>query len=103
MLVSPPVVLGHRRLSILDLSSAGHQPMSSPDDRYWITFNGEIDNFKELATQLDLLITHSRWLQLFIDPVRLQPAERMDSSPAATRFARDATRYLEPLPERSAA
>ncbi len=55
MLVAPPVVLGHRRLSILDLSSGGHQPMSSPDGRYWITFNGEIYNFKELAAELEEL------------------------------------------------
>ncbi|RDI74843.1 asparagine synthase (glutamine-hydrolyzing) [Gaiella occulta] len=53
MLVSPPAVLGHRRLSILDLSTAGHQPMSTPDERLWITFNGEIYNFKELTADLE--------------------------------------------------
>src|SRR5271170_7401139 len=42
----------HTRLSILDLSPAGHQPMSTPDGRYWITFNGEIYNFRELRQQL---------------------------------------------------
>jgi asparagine synthase (glutamine-hydrolysing) len=42
----------HTRLSILDLSPAGHQPMSTPDGRYWITFNGEIYNFRELRRQL---------------------------------------------------
>jgi asparagine synthase (glutamine-hydrolysing) len=42
----------HTRLSILDLSSAGHQPMSTIDGRYWITFNGEIYNFLQLQQQL---------------------------------------------------
>jgi asparagine synthase (glutamine-hydrolysing) len=42
----------HTRLSILDLSSAGHQPMSTTDGRYWITFNGEIYNFAKLREQL---------------------------------------------------
>lgn len=46
-------VLGHRRLSILDLSSAGHQPMSYSGGRYWITFNGEIYNFRELKKELE--------------------------------------------------
>ena len=44
--------LAHTRLSILDLSSAGHQPMSSDDGRYFITFNGEIYNFQELRQNL---------------------------------------------------
>ena len=44
--------LGHRRLSILDLSSLGHQPMASVDGRYWIVFNGEIYNFRELRKDL---------------------------------------------------
>jgi asparagine synthase (glutamine-hydrolysing) len=35
------VAFGHRRLSILDLSPCGHQPMSAAENRYWITFNGD--------------------------------------------------------------
>ena len=46
------VVLGHRRLSILDLSPLGHQPMRHPSGRLWITFNGEIYNFKEIRAEL---------------------------------------------------
>lgn len=42
----------HTRLSILDLTAAGHQPMATPDGRYCITFNGEIYNFRELRQQL---------------------------------------------------
>ncbi len=47
------VALGHRRLSILDLSSAGHQPMSSDNGLIWITYNGEIYNFKEVKIELE--------------------------------------------------
>ena len=44
--------LAHARLSILDLSLAGHQPMSTPDGRFTIVFNGEIYNFQELRATL---------------------------------------------------
>lgn len=46
--------LGHRRLSILDLSSHANQPMHSQNDRYVIVFNGEVYNFKEIAQSLQL-------------------------------------------------
>ena len=49
------VALGHLRLSILDLSPLGHQPMSAGDGRYWITYNGEIYNYLELRQELEAL------------------------------------------------
>lgn len=45
--------LGFRRLSILDLSPLGHQPMHSPDWRFWLVFNGEIYNYVELRRDLE--------------------------------------------------
>lgn len=44
--------LGHQRLSIIDLSPSGHQPMSTADGRFWIVFNGEIYNYLELRQPL---------------------------------------------------
>ncbi|MBI3351101.1 MAG: asparagine synthase (glutamine-hydrolyzing) [Nitrospirae bacterium] len=69
------VGLGHRRLSILDLSPAGHQPMVSKDGRYVIVYNGEIYNFLDLRKELEsdegfwqsnsdtevILAAYSRW------------------------------------------
>ncbi|HMG54011.1 MAG TPA: asparagine synthase (glutamine-hydrolyzing) [Kofleriaceae bacterium] len=48
------VVFGHRRLAIVDLSPAGHQPMSNEDGSVWITFNGEIYNHAALREELRL-------------------------------------------------
>src|SRR6185369_17840705 len=47
------VGFGHRRLSILDLSPLGRQPMSSPDGNLWIVFNGETYNFPDLRKELE--------------------------------------------------
>jgi asparagine synthase (glutamine-hydrolysing) len=49
--------LVHTRLAIIDLSPGGHQPMSTPDGRYTIVFNGEIYNFKELRRALEGEVT----------------------------------------------
>ncbi len=46
------VGLGHTRLSIMDVSPAGHQPMSNEDQSVWITYNGEIYNFREIRAEL---------------------------------------------------
>ena len=50
--VDGPVGIGHQRLSIIDISPAGHQPMSNEDGSIWIVFNGEIYNFEELRMEL---------------------------------------------------
>jgi len=49
------ISLGHRRLSIIDLSDTGHQPMSTLDERYTICYNGEVYNYRELKAELESL------------------------------------------------
>ncbi|GAB3228058.1 asparagine synthase (glutamine-hydrolyzing) [Hymenobacter seoulensis] len=73
------VGLGHRRLSILDLSAAANQPMFSHDGRYVIIFNGEVYNFKEIASSLnvemnttsDTEVILEAYIQLGVDFVHL--------------------------------
>ncbi len=49
------VVFGHRRLSLIDLTQSGHQPMADVHQKAWITFNGEIYNYRELKEELKKL------------------------------------------------
>ena len=53
MWIGENVGLGHTRLSILDLSPGGHQPMLTPDGRFAMVFNGEVYNFRALRTELE--------------------------------------------------
>ncbi|MBA3439337.1 MAG: asparagine synthase (glutamine-hydrolyzing) [Pyrinomonadaceae bacterium] len=71
--------LGHNRLSIIDLSEAGRQPMAGPEDRLWIVFNGEIYNYPELRAELGdypyrsktdtevVLAAYERWGEACLD------------------------------------
>jgi asparagine synthase (glutamine-hydrolysing) len=52
VLANQALVFGHLRLSILDLSPLGHQPMATPDRRTWIVYNGEVYNFREIRGEL---------------------------------------------------
>lgn len=54
------VALGHRRLAIIDLSAAAHQPMTDESGRYCIVFNGEIYNYREVRADLEGLGQHFR-------------------------------------------
>lgn len=51
--ISKPVALGHRRLSIIDLSQSGRQPIPNEDETIWLTYNGEIYNFLEIKKDLE--------------------------------------------------
>ncbi|MFN0303986.1 MAG: asparagine synthetase B, partial [Burkholderiales bacterium] len=55
------IALGHRRLSILDLSPEGHQPMFSADGRYAIVFNGEIYSFAAMRRELEATGVVRQW------------------------------------------
>jgi asparagine synthase (glutamine-hydrolysing) len=55
------IALGHRRLAVLDLSAAGHQPMTSSSGRYVIVFNGEIYNHQETRRELEVGGAQCMW------------------------------------------
>lgn len=102
------VVLGHRRLSILDLSPAGHQPMLSVCGRYAMVFNGEIYNYLELRSELEkcgyvfrgsgdsevILAAYAEWGEGCLDrfngmfAIAIHDAGNA-STPASLFFARD--------------
>ena len=50
---NPSLALVHRRLSIIDLSALGHQPLVSADKRFVMVYNGEVYNFKEIRQELE--------------------------------------------------
>ncbi len=56
------IVLGHQRLSILDLSIAGHQPMKSNSERYILTYNGEVYNHLEIRDELNKSSANIKWI-----------------------------------------
>ena len=95
------VGLGHRRLSIIDLSPAAHQPMSNEDGTIWLTYNGEIYNYKDLRRELEAkghrfrsdsdteVVVHlyeeegCRGRQALERHVRLRPLGRKKAAPVA--------------------
>lgn len=77
--------LGHRRLSILDLSEHGSQPMQSATKRYVITYNGEIYNFKELKKEIEQT-GHSKWRGESDTEVILAAVECWGLEKAISRF-----------------
>lgn len=75
-------VLAHTRLSIIDLSPLGHQPMCNHNRNVWITYNGEIYNYRELRSELSgypfrshtdtevILAAYERWGEAFVTHLR---------------------------------
>lgn len=108
---SAGLVFGHRRLSIIDLSAKGHQPMADIEQRAWITFNGEIYNYPELKEQLlkagatfesatdteVILAAYLHWGTLAFSKLRGMFAFALyDKAKAITHLVRDTT-GIKPL------
>ena len=74
--------LAFRRLSIIDLSAAGHQPMASASGRYMIIFNGEVYNFKDIRAELGI----EQWRGHSDTEVILEAIERWGLEAAVGRF-----------------
>jgi asparagine synthase (glutamine-hydrolysing) len=79
------LALGHRRLSVIDLSPEGHQPMASGEGRYIIIFNGEIYNFRELRAELEAY--GARFRSQSDTEVMLAAIERQGIAGAVRQFA----------------
>jgi len=80
------VAFGHRRLSVLDLSPAGHQPMVSADGRWVVVFNGEIYNHREIRHELDRDGAAPAWRGHSDTEVMLAAISRWGVQAALARF-----------------
>jgi asparagine synthase (glutamine-hydrolysing) len=80
------ITLGHRRLSIIDLSLEGHQPMSSHSGRYVIVYNGEVYNYLEMRKELDAEAECIHWRGHSDTEVILAAIEAWGLEAAVKRF-----------------
>lgn len=81
--IEGPVAIGHRRLAIIDLGPGGHQPMRSADERFILSYNGEVYNFRELRSELE---AHGQRFRSGSDTEVVLAALATWGPPALTRF-----------------